>query len=323
MADRADAAPAEAALGVSLEATQEIAGLRLDLKQANALVTAGSEDNERLKKNLAEKNAFIQAQSRSHGDFRQTWKRQQELFQDEKRAFSCEQESWTRRLENIKTEVASLEAKRAVTRGPNDNSATSNLLEGMQEEFTKRFESLKAESESWRQRYFECQKKHEGIQAENNAIKEDKAREKETADAYRAEISKLQHSLVRRVEESVKENNGKLSSESVLRDLRQQSTQKELAVERLTAEAKILREARDEAVRAKDEMYAASRSEQGVSRRNQVPLHLLPTLIYFRRCSTRRSYRSSQSAKRLKSVLRSPGRMPSTRGHEGRRPRMS
>ena len=320
MADRADAAPAEAALGVSLEATQEIAGLRLDLKQANALVTAGSEDNERLKKNLAEKNAFIQAQSRSHGDFRQTWKRQQELFQDEKRAFSCEQESWTRRLENIKKEVASL-ASRA-TRGPNDNSATSNLLEGMQEEFTKRFESLKAESESWRQRYFECQKKHEGIQAENNAIKEDKAREKETADAYRAEISKLQHSLVRRVEESVKENNGKLSSESVLRDLRQQSTQKELAVERLTAEAKILREARDEAVRAKDEMYAASRSEQGVSRRNQVPLHLANPHI-FRRCSTRRSYRSSQSAKRLKSVLRSPGRMPSTRGHEGRRPRMS
>lgn len=264
MATRVETALApEAALGESLEAAQEIARLQMDIKQANAFATAHSEENKKLKLALQEKNAFIQAQSRSHSHFRQTWKREQELFQDEKRAFSCEQETWTRRLENIKKDVASLEHKRA-TLGPRDDSATSNLLKEMQEEHTNRCESLKAERESWQQRYFECKKKQDGIQAENNAMKDKASREKETAEAYRVEISKLQHSLVRKVEESVKDKNGKLSSESVLRDLRQQYTQKELMVERLVAEAKILREARDQAVRAKDEMYAASRSEQGI-----------------------------------------------------------
>ena len=261
MAARVEAALApEAALGAS----QEIIALELDCKQARALATATEEENSKLKKRLAEKNAFIQAQSKSHGAFRQTWKREKELFQDEKSAFHREQQTWNNRLESVKKEVDSLEHKGA-SLGPRDDGAASTLLREMQEEHTSRCESLKAESESWRQRYFECQKKQEGVQAESNALKGRASREKETAEAYRVEISKLQHSLVKRIEESVKDKNASASAENEIRDLRQKSTQKELMVERLAAEAKILREARDEAVRAKDEMDVASRSEQGVS----------------------------------------------------------
>ena len=254
-------------LSTSLDAAQTITELQIDLQQTIALANEMKDENAQLKKQLNDANSFTKANLQRHVEWKEAWKKERECLAHRETQLEQDEAKWKIKLEEGRRELKELERKKVLDSSSNDSDSggIKNLWKDIQVEHDSKMTRLTEEVSKWRGQFYDCRKKIEGIQAKHDECQAQISREKDIANSIQKELTTLQQSFAKHIEQDTANTNSSASSEAIVQQLKIQLEEKEFLLHKLNQDVKDMQCARNDAVCVKDELLVSHQAELGVS----------------------------------------------------------
>ena len=182
----------------SLDATQAISELQLDLSNALALASQLETQKAKLTQELNDANAFNEAALKRKAEWKDAWKKERETVLNHEKQVKREEQEWRAKLDERQKELQELERKHQMNSERTDGGRAVHveLLKEIQTEHASKVEKLAEEASKWREQYYASKKNYEELQAQNHALQSQKEREVEISESFQKEGQLLLSSLL-------------------------------------------------------------------------------------------------------------------------------